>query len=34
MPIVDAVCALLGGEATVDHVVEQLLARPLRAEFG
>lgn len=32
MPIVDAVCALLGGAAGVDEVVEQLLARPLRAE--
>jgi glycerol-3-phosphate dehydrogenase (NAD(P)+) len=32
MPIVTAVCALLGGEASVDAVVERLLARPLRAE--
>src|SRR3954454_10656312 len=32
MPIVEAVCALLGGEAGVDEVVEQLLSRPLRAE--
>ena len=32
MPIVEAVCALLGGDAGVDEVVEQLLARPLRAE--
>jgi glycerol-3-phosphate dehydrogenase (NAD(P)+) len=32
MPIVSAVCALLGGEATVDEVVERLLSRPLRAE--
>jgi glycerol-3-phosphate dehydrogenase (NAD(P)+) len=34
MPIVDAVCALLSGTATVGKVVEQLLARPLRAEFA
>ncbi len=32
MPIVAAVCALLGGQASVDEVVEQLLARPLRQE--
>jgi glycerol-3-phosphate dehydrogenase (NAD(P)+) len=32
MPIVAAVCALLAGEASVDEVVERLLARPLRAE--
>jgi glycerol-3-phosphate dehydrogenase (NAD(P)+) len=32
MPIVAAVCALLTGEASVDEVVERLLARPLRAE--
>jgi glycerol-3-phosphate dehydrogenase (NAD(P)+) len=32
MPIVDAVCALLAGEASVDEVVERLLARPLRSE--
>jgi glycerol-3-phosphate dehydrogenase (NAD(P)+) len=32
MPIVEAVCALLGGEAGVDVVVERLLARPLRSE--
>jgi glycerol-3-phosphate dehydrogenase (NAD(P)+) len=32
MPIVGAVCALLSGEASVDIVVERLLARPLRAE--
>ncbi|HEX8585950.1 MAG TPA: NAD(P)H-dependent glycerol-3-phosphate dehydrogenase [Allosphingosinicella sp.] len=32
MPIVTAVCALLGGEASVDAVVERLLARPLRSE--
>lgn len=31
MPVVDAVCALLGGE-TVDVVVKALLARPLRDE--
>jgi glycerol-3-phosphate dehydrogenase (NAD(P)+) len=32
MPIVGAVCALLTGEASVDEVVERLLARPLRPE--
>jgi glycerol-3-phosphate dehydrogenase (NAD(P)+) len=32
MPIVTAVCALLAGQASVDEVVERLLARPLRAE--
>ena len=32
MPIVAAVCALLGGRATVEEVVEALLSRPLRAE--
>jgi glycerol-3-phosphate dehydrogenase (NAD(P)+) len=32
MPIVDAVCALLAGEASVDEAVARLLARPLRAE--
>jgi glycerol-3-phosphate dehydrogenase (NAD(P)+) len=32
MPIVSAVCALLAGEASVDAIVERLLARPLRAE--
>jgi glycerol-3-phosphate dehydrogenase (NAD(P)+) len=32
MPIVAAVCALLAGEASVDSVVERLLARPLRPE--
>ena len=32
MPIVAAVCALLSGEASVDEVVERLLARPLRTE--
>ena len=32
MPIVGAVCALLAGAASVGDVVEQLLARPLRAE--
>ncbi|HEX8571947.1 MAG TPA: NAD(P)H-dependent glycerol-3-phosphate dehydrogenase [Allosphingosinicella sp.] len=32
MPIVAAVCALLGGEAGVDDVVERLLSRPLRPE--
>ena len=33
MPVVDAVCALIGG-APVREVVEALLARPLRAEGG
>lgn len=32
MPIVEAVCALLDGHATVGQVVQALLARPLRAE--
>ena len=32
MPIVDAVCTLLAGGASVDQVVGQLLARPLRSE--
>jgi glycerol-3-phosphate dehydrogenase (NAD(P)+) len=32
MPIVDAVCALLGGEAGVDEVVGRLLSRPLKSE--
>ncbi len=32
MPIVEAVCALLAGAATVGHVVEALLSRPLKAE--
>jgi glycerol-3-phosphate dehydrogenase (NAD(P)+) len=32
MPIVDAVCALLSGDASVDEVVGRLLARPLRHE--
>jgi glycerol-3-phosphate dehydrogenase (NAD(P)+) len=32
MPIVDAVCALLAEEASVDEVVGRLLSRPLRAE--
>ena len=32
MPIVSAVCALLAGEASVEEVVERLLARPLRSE--
>jgi glycerol-3-phosphate dehydrogenase (NAD(P)+) len=32
MPIVAAVCALLAGEASVDAVMEGLLARPLRPE--
>jgi glycerol-3-phosphate dehydrogenase (NAD(P)+) len=32
MPIVAAVCALLSGQASVDAIVEALLARPLRSE--
>jgi glycerol-3-phosphate dehydrogenase (NAD(P)+) len=32
MPIAEAVCALLAGEARVDEVVDRLLARPLGAE--
>jgi len=32
MPIVDAVCALLAGQATVAEVVAALLARPLKQE--
>jgi glycerol-3-phosphate dehydrogenase (NAD(P)+) len=32
MPIVEAVCALLSGAATVAQVIEALLSRPLRAE--
>jgi glycerol-3-phosphate dehydrogenase (NAD(P)+) len=32
MPIVDAVCALLGGEADAGEVVKRLLARPIKAE--
>ncbi len=32
MPIVDAVCALLAGQATVKDVVAALLARPLKQE--
>lgn len=32
MPVVDAVCALLSGEAEVDVVVKALLARPLKYE--
>ena len=32
MPIVAAVCALIAGDASVDEVVERLLARPLRPE--
>lgn len=34
MPIVDAVCALLGGSGGVDQIVGALLARPLRSEGG
>jgi len=32
MPVVDAVCALLGGLADADSIVGKLLARPLRRE--
>jgi glycerol-3-phosphate dehydrogenase (NAD(P)+) len=32
MPVVDAVCQLLGGSGQVDAVVTSLLARPLRGE--
>jgi glycerol-3-phosphate dehydrogenase (NAD(P)+) len=32
MPVVDAVCALLAGEAPVDEVIGALLSRPLRPE--
>lgn len=32
MPVVDAVCALLASEASIDVVVSALLARPLRTE--
>jgi glycerol-3-phosphate dehydrogenase (NAD(P)+) len=32
MPVVDAVCALLGGAAAVDDVIGGLLSRPIRAE--
>ena len=32
MPIVDAVCRLLAGEAPADAIVSALLSRPLRAE--
>lgn len=32
MPIVDAVCQLLAGEAAVSQIVANLLARPLKAE--
>ena len=34
MPIVDAVCRLLRGDAPAGAVVTQLLARPLKAEAG
>jgi glycerol-3-phosphate dehydrogenase (NAD(P)+) len=34
MPIVDAVCRLLAGEAPAKVVVSDLLARPLKAELG
>lgn len=32
MPVADAVCALLAGEATADEMIRALLSRPLRAE--
>jgi glycerol-3-phosphate dehydrogenase (NAD(P)+) len=32
MPITEAVCALLSGEASASAAVERLLARPLRSE--
>jgi glycerol-3-phosphate dehydrogenase (NAD(P)+) len=32
MPIVSAVCALLTNAATVDAVIAELLARPLKSE--
>lgn len=32
MPVVDAVCTLLRGDAAVDEVISGLLSRPLRAE--
>jgi glycerol-3-phosphate dehydrogenase (NAD(P)+) len=32
MPIVEAVCALLSGRASVDQILERLLSRPLRSE--
>jgi glycerol-3-phosphate dehydrogenase (NAD(P)+) len=32
MPVVDAVCALIAGQASVDHVMGALLSRPLRGE--
>lgn len=32
MPVVDAVCALLGGQVEVGQVIGELLARPLKAE--
>ena len=32
MPIVAAVCALLAGQASVDEILERLLARPLKSE--
>ncbi len=33
MPITEAVCALLAGNAAIDDVVEGLLSRPLRSEI-
>jgi glycerol-3-phosphate dehydrogenase (NAD(P)+) len=32
MPVVEAVCALLGGEARVTDIISALLARPIRSE--
>jgi glycerol-3-phosphate dehydrogenase (NAD(P)+) len=32
MPVVEAVCALLEGAASLPQVIDALLARPLRAE--
>ena len=32
MPIVDAVADVVDGKASVDEVIERLLARPVRAE--
>lgn len=32
MPVVDAVCTLLEGQAPLDQIIEDLLARPLKAE--
>jgi len=32
MPIIDAVCSLLSGDAAVEEIIMQLLSRPLKAE--